>query len=90
MSTHIQSQISSKEYFDIRQAQSYIRRQPRFKPLKIDETTRSYRLRLRSPDSNVFEYKIEPFGDGVKAHIGIRYDSFYYHYSTKHYSTVKV
>ena len=68
MTTHIQALILSKDYFNRRQAESYIRRHKQYLPLKMDEKLRTYRLRV--PDETRYEYKIKPFTDGVKAIIG--------------------
>ena len=40
MTTHIQSLILNKDYFNRRQAESYIRRHKQYKPLKMDENQR--------------------------------------------------
>ena len=71
MSTHIQSLILSKDYFNRRQAESYIRRHKQYKPLKMDEKPKTWRFRLRVPDETRYEYKIKPFTEGIKAIIGI-------------------
>ena len=70
MTTHIQSLILSKDYFNRRQAESYIRRHKNFKPLKMDEKPKTWRFRLRVPDENRYEYKIKPFTEGIKAVVG--------------------
>ena len=40
MTTHIQSLILSKDYFNRRQAESYIRRHKQYLPIKMDENQR--------------------------------------------------
>ena len=77
MTTHIQSLILSKEKFNRRQAESWIRRHKNFKPLKMDEKPRTYRFRLRNPDETRYEYRIKPFGEGIKAVIGIPFYQMY-------------
>ena len=57
MTTHIQALILSKDYFNRRQAESWMRCHPRFKVLKMDEKPRTYRFRLRTPDETRYEYK---------------------------------
>ena len=69
MTTHIQSLILSKDYFNRRQAESYIRRHKQYKPLKM-EKPKTWRYRLRVQDETRYEYKIKPFTDGIKAVIG--------------------
>ena len=77
MTTHIQALILSKDFFNRRQAESWIRRHPRFKVLKMDEKPRTYRFRLKTPDEARYEYRIKPFTDGVKAVIGIPFNQMY-------------
>ena len=74
--THIQSLILSKDHFNRRQAESYIRRHKQYKPLKMDEKPKTWRFRLRVPDER-YEYRIKPFTEGVKAVIGIPYIQMY-------------
>ena len=74
MAAHIKSLILSKDYFNRRQAESYVRHQKQYKPLKMDEKPKTWRFRLRVPDETRYEYKIKPFTEGVKAVIG-----FFYH-----------
>ena len=71
MSTHVQSLILSKDYFNRRQAESYIRHHKQYKPLKMDEKPKTWRFRLRVPDETRYEYKIKPFAEGIKAITGI-------------------
>ena len=77
MTTHVQALILSKEYFNKRQAESWIRRHKQFKPLKMHETLKTYRFRLRQPDER-FEYRTKPFSMGVKAVIRIPYTAMIY------------
>ena len=77
MSTHIQSLILSKDYFNRRQAESWIRRHKQYLPIKMDEQPKTWRYRLRVPDETRYEYKIKPFTEGVKAVLGVRLDSLY-------------
>ena len=77
MSSVIQSLILSKDYFNRRQAESYIRRHKNFKPLKMDEKPKTWRFRLRVPDENRYEYRIKPFTEGIKAVIGVPYMQMY-------------
>ena len=71
MTTHIQSRIPSTDYFNRRQAESYIRRHKQCKPLKMDEKPKTWRFRLRVPDLTLYEYRIKPFTEGVKAVLGM-------------------
>ena len=77
MTTHIQSLILSKEKFNRRQAESWIRRRPRFKVMKMNEKPKTYRFRLRNPDETRFECIIKPFTDGVKAVIAVPFFEMY-------------
>ena len=77
MTTHIQALILSKDFLNRRQAESWIRRHPRFKVMKTDEKPKTYRFRLRTPDETRYEYKIKPFTDGVKAVIGVPFYQMY-------------
>ena len=77
MTTHIQALILSKDYFNRRQAESWIRRHKTFKPLKMDEKPKTWRFRLRVPDENRYEYRIKPFTEGIKAVIGVPYMQMY-------------
>ena len=70
MTAHIQSLILSKDYFNRRQAENWIRRHKQYKPLKMDEKPKTWRFRLRVPDETRYEYKIKPFTEGIKAVIG--------------------
>ena len=72
MSSNMQSLILSKDYFNKRQAQSWIRRHKQFKYSKMDEKPRTYRFRLREPNETLNEYKIKPFSEGIKAVMGVR------------------
>ena len=71
MTTHIQSLILSKDYFNRRQAGSWIRRHKQYLPIKMDEKPKTWRFRLRVPDETRYEYKIKLFTEGIKAIIGI-------------------
>ena len=77
MTTHIQALILSKDYFNRRQAESYIRRHKQYLPIKMDEKRKTWRFRLRVPDETRYEYRIKPFTEGVKAVIGIPYSQMY-------------
>ena len=71
MTTHIQSLILSKDHFNRRQAESWIRRHKQYLPIKMDEKPKTWRFRLRVPDETRYEYKIKPFTEGVTAVIGV-------------------
>ena len=77
MATVIQSLILSKDHFNRRQAESWIRRHKQYKPLKMDEKPKTWRYRLCVPDETRYEYKIKPFTEGVKAVLGISYIQLY-------------
>ena len=71
MTTHIQSLILFKDYFNRRQAENWMRRHKQYKPLKMDEKPKTWRFRLRVLDETRYEYKIKPFTEGIKAVLAI-------------------
>ena len=77
MSSHVQSLILSKDYFNKRQAQSWMRRHPKLIVLKMDKKPRTYRFRLREPNETLYEYRIKPFSEGIKAVIDVPFYQMY-------------
>ena len=68
--SHIQSFILTKEKFNKRQAESWIRRHKQFKPLNIDKKPLTYTFTLKEPDEDRYEYTTRQYSEGVIAVIG--------------------
>ena len=63
----IQALMFHKDYFTKKSAENWIRRHE-FKPIKkLHETLSYYRARLKTPNENLYKYRIRNFRTGIKA-----------------------
>ena len=70
MTTHIQSFILTKEKFNKRQAESWIRRHKNYKAIRTDKKPLTYIFTLKEPDEEKYEYTTRQYSEGVTAVIG--------------------
>jgi hypothetical protein len=77
MSTHIQSFILTKEKFNKRQAESWIRRHKNYKAIRTDKKPLTYTFTLKEPDEEKYEYTTRQYGEGFIAVIGVPFMQMY-------------
>ena len=71
--SHIQAIVISKEYYNRRQAENWIRRH-KYNPIKtVHETPMTFRYRLKEPNHDRYDYRIITLSIGIKAVVGYPY-----------------
>ena len=69
----IQAIVISKEYYNRRQAENWIRRH-KYNPIKnVHESPKTYRFRIKTPNYDRYDYRMITLTTGIKAVVAYPY-----------------